>query len=40
MPSLAAAERSFTHDVPPTLEMHGVLRMYGNSFSRIAPIPV
>ena len=24
MPSLAAAERSLTHDVPPTLLMHGV----------------
>ena len=24
MPSLAAADRSLTHDVPPTLEMHGV----------------
>ena len=28
MPSLAAALRSLTHDVPPTLEMHGVFWMY------------
>ncbi len=38
MPSLAAAERSFTHEVPPTLEMQGVFWMYGKSFSRIAPM--
>ena len=38
MPSRAAALRSLTHDVPPTLEMHGVFWMYGKSFSRIAPM--
>ena len=38
MPSRAAAERSLTHDVPPTLLMHGVFWMYGKSFSRIAPM--